>query len=251
MYLRTLTGFGQVQTTRMCRPPWSCRVKARLSGGAPRTPPVSGIGGDGEWTTAAAFTVWWSTEEINKNLCLSISTEKISAERRIILRRRPPPHIFNPMNDSILQTARKEERQLLMRLDAVRAVIRAYGGEPCESLAPRESAAPQQLTTTRSPSEATKKIKELLFNLLHGEKEPTPTRDLVAFLQGEGIEVSGKNPVATLSALLSHANEFEPVGRKGWLLTSKTPDAATSGAASTGGDDPPLFESQKELSPTD
>lgn len=155
------------------------------------------------------------------------------------------------MQNSILQEALREERQLIARLDAVRAVIRAYGGEPSVLPVSQNDAAHPRAAITRSPSEATKKIKALLIDLLHGSTDPTPTRDLVSLLQSEGVGIAGKNPVATLSALLSHADEFEPVGRKGWLLKSRTLDVATSSAASNGGDSPPLIESQKEVTPAD
>lgn len=58
-------------------------------------------------------------------------------------------------------------------------------------------------------------------------------RVILSFLDSEGIEVRGVNKVSALSAILSHSEEFEPVERKGWLLKSRTPDAETSGAAST------------------
>lgn len=150
------------------------------------------------------------------------------------------------MKSALLQAALDEERQLLARLDAVRAVIRAYEG-PEQGVAAETPKVP----VTRSPSDMTKKIKGLLLDLLRGETNPTPTRELVTFLDGEGIKVGGKNPVATLSALLSHAEEFVPVGRSGWILKSRTPDAGTSGAASTGGATTPPIESQKEVNPTD
>jgi hypothetical protein len=147
--------------------------------------------------------------------------------------------------DRILQTALEEERQLVARLSAVRALIRAYGGATENQ---EEAIAPTQdnLRRTRSPSEHTQSIKALVRDLIRSKKEPTATRDILSSLEGAGIQVHGKNPVATLSALLSHAEEFEPVGRKGWLLKSRTPDADTSGTASTDEARSSSIESQQE-----
>lgn len=152
------------------------------------------------------------------------------------------------MND-ILRTALEEERQLIERLEAVRAVIRAYGGAP-SVISPAGTAAAashaQRQRTVRTPSDSTCKIRGLLADLLRGKTSPTPTRELLAFLDSKGIAIGGKNPIATLSALLSHAEEFEPVGRKGWLLISRMPDVEASGAANDSGAATPLFERQKE-----
>lgn len=147
----------------------------------------------------------------------------------------------------LLQAALAEERQLLERLEAVRAVIRAYGGEPSSDAIAGVTHAPhvQRDRPVRAPSETTLKIKTLLIDRLRSETSPTPTRVLLAFLQNQGVKVGGKNPIGTLSALLSHAEEFKPVGRIGWLLKSRTPDAGTSGVASAGGAPTPPIESQE------
>lgn len=135
----------------------------------------------------------------------------------------------------ILKAAIAEERHLLERLEAVRAVIQAYGPRDSTTVRVEErgnvSASPPR--ATRAPSATTTRIKALLADLLRGETSPTPTRDLLQFLEGEGIHVGGKNPVATLSALLSHADEFEVVGRNGWVLKSGRPAVGTAGPAST------------------
>jgi hypothetical protein len=149
--------------------------------------------------------------------------------------------------NQLLQSALAEEQHLMERLEAVRAVIRLYSsGSSAASLEPEPDIAGRQKRNVRVPSATTNKIKTVVAELLHGRSSPTPTRDIIACLAANGIEIGGKNPIATLSALLSHAEEFEPVGRKGWLLISRTPDADTPGAASTGGDAAPLFERQKE-----
>lgn len=134
----------------------------------------------------------------------------------------------------ILKAAIAEERHLLERLEAVRAVIQAYGPRDSTAVPVYERGAViPRVRATRVPSAATTRIKALLADLLRGCASPTPTRDLLQFLESEGINVGGKNPIATLSALLSHASEFEAVGRQGWLLKSEWPEAPTSGLALT------------------
>lgn len=133
----------------------------------------------------------------------------------------------------ILKAAIAEERHLLERLEAVRAVIQAYGPRDNAAVPVEERGAvnARPRRATRAPSTTTTRIKALLADRLRGGASPTPTRDLLQFLDSEGIDVGGKNPVATLSALLSHASEFEVVGRQGWILKSERPEAQTSGLA--------------------
>lgn len=133
--------------------------------------------------------------------------------------------------DRFLAEAIEEERQLLARLEAVRAVIRAYGSSPPASDAGHASrGSPSRVT--RSASAHTQRIKAVVRGLLAGVEEPTPTRELVAHLEGRGIEIAGKSKVASLSALLSHSGEFEPIGRQGWIMRkSDAPDVAPSDAA--------------------
>ncbi|MBL8658425.1 MAG: hypothetical protein JNM75_01580 [Rhodospirillales bacterium] len=143
------------------------------------------------------------------------------------------------MSNPLLEAALEEERQLVARLDAVRAVIRIYGKIVDNQAGSLPGADKPACNTnhrprpTRSPSAHTQQIKDLIRDLLDGESEPTPTRLILSFLDGEGIEVRGTNKISALSAILSHAEEFETVGRQGWILKSRTPDAGTSGAAST------------------
>jgi hypothetical protein len=151
------------------------------------------------------------------------------------------------MGHSILQAALAEERQLLARLEAVRSVIRAYGMTNDSDHTSGKSTNHDHVR--RTPSDKTRRVISLLTRLLDGVQDPTPTRELLAFIESEGIQIGGKNSIATLSAILSRAIAFESVGKSGWRLKSRTPDADTSGAASTSGVATPLFESQKEVPP--
>ena len=134
------------------------------------------------------------------------------------------------MND-MLKAARDEKQKLLERLKAVQEVIRAYGGEPASAGDPRPAST--GVRRTRAPSERTQKIRDLVTSLLSGQADPVPTRDILVFVLAEGIEVVGSQPVSTLSALLSHSEEFESHGRAGWTLmrdirNAEGPDVAPS-----------------------
>jgi len=152
------------------------------------------------------------------------------------------------MTDQLVQAMLEEERQLLQRLDAVRAVIKAYGGDASAAHSVEKKVLGRN-QRSRSLSGRTDRITSLVEDHLRGKSEPTPTREILSFLASKGIEITGNNPVTSLSALLSRAQEFEPVGRKGWLLKSRSPDVQASGAAHTSGAATPLIESQETSFP--
>lgn len=152
--------------------------------------------------------------------------------------------------DKFLAEAIEEERQLLARLEAVRAVICAYGAygrNPSAAHAGRTTSQGSTSRVTRSASAHTQRIKAVVRDLLAGADEPTPTRDLVAHLEGKGIEIAGKSKVASLSALLSHSAEFEPIGRQGWIIKEgETSDVVAPDVAPNDEAKPSSFESQPD-----
>ncbi|MDZ3837803.1 MAG: hypothetical protein U0S49_10570 [Rhodospirillales bacterium] len=152
--------------------------------------------------------------------------------------------------EKFLAEAIEEERQLLARLEAVRAVIRAYaayGSGPSAAHVGHATSQGSISRVTRSASAHTQRIKAVVRDLLAGADEPTPTRDLVAHLEGKSIEIAGKSKVASLSALLSHSGEFEPIGRQGWVIRKgETSDVVASDAAPNDEVTPSSLESQPD-----
>jgi hypothetical protein len=73
---------------------------------------------------------------------------------------------------------------------------------------------------------------------------PTPTADLLAMLQRDGISVPGAKPQNYLSALLSHDAAFESHGRAGWTVAAE--HAPQSNGASHEPAPSPGFESGSE-----
>jgi hypothetical protein len=62
--------------------------------------------------------------------------------------------------------------------------------------------------------------------LLAGKIEPTRTADILDHLISRGIPVAGADPLNSLSAMLSNADDFTPHGRYGWTLI-RTTEAAS------------------------
>lgn len=66
------------------------------------------------------------------------------------------------------------------------------------------------------------------------QRGPQSTRDLVAFIEAQGIEVTGADKPTTVSVILSRSDEFVSDRTRGWSLAEKNPqDAATSAGSST------------------
>ncbi len=65
----------------------------------------------------------------------------------------------------------------------------------------------------------TRRILEAVWHILARRGEPMRTRDIVTELEGQGIDLPGKDKVAALSAALSHSPYFRTRGRAlGWEL---------------------------------
>ncbi len=133
------------------------------------------------------------------------------------------------MMTSLLASAIEEEQQLLQKLEAVRNVIRAYGGVPSvtisEGMLQNSARAPkgsdQQIAHSRRPNNNTQRILSVARGFLeHHPEGPVPTRIILGELRSQNIEVVGKNAVSSLSAILSHADDFISNGRSGWTLRS-------------------------------
>ena len=93
----------------------------------------------------------------------------------------------------------------------------AVGGSLLQDVPAR--AAPQN--RVRRGSGAMEDTKKHTARVLREIGEPLQTRDLLGFLQDAGVEVGGKDHVATLSARLSNSNEFELHRGVGWWFTGE------------------------------
>jgi len=134
------------------------------------------------------------------------------------------------MQDSVIKVLRDERSDLLRKLNAIESMLAVYGEAVGASVAKIE---PRKGVSRRGPDQHTTTIRNRVQEYLTGRNgAPFPTRKLVERLMAEHIEVRGKNPVASLSAILSHNKEtFRSIGREGWVLVDKNvegSDASTS-----------------------
>ena len=136
--------------------------------------------------------------------------------------------------EDILKAALIEERQLISRLEAVRSLIRAYGGDMGYE---QGQVAPAAAKPTRriDANPRIQEIKDLVADLLRGQKDPVKTRDILEFVESAGIEINATQPVSYLSAMLARADDlFISHGRQGWTVRN--------GATNTEGSDAPTSE---------
>lgn len=122
----------------------------------------------------------------------------------------------------------KEER--LRALRALLATFEAEEGGERPSRGERVVAAP--MPEFRNVREKTRQVLETCWRILAEEGRPLPTREIVERLEKRGLEIIGKNKVATLSAALSHSPHFRTLGRtQGWEIVQPQPEKADSGAS--------------------
>lgn len=150
---------------------------------------------------------------------------------------------------ALLTLAKQEEADLLRRLAAVRQLIAAYGGEPTPeastaqtfpavtpahlaakpdpeaSRLPRAAASYRTtaasyfpLTTTRSrTSPRTEQALAVVDGMLDERGNANiPLQELLAAVEAQGIDVGGKKPASTLSAMLSNAGRYVSERGLGW-----------------------------------
>lgn len=133
------------------------------------------------------------------------------------------------MDAHIIQALKDEHAALMRKLQAVETTIAAY-----EGVVPKKIGATKYSTPQRAPAKKTLEIRKAVRGLIvpRGSK-PTPTRELVSYLKMMSIDVGGKNPIATLSALLSHSEGFKSIGRSGWIIDATDPQNAEGSDATT------------------
>ncbi len=129
------------------------------------------------------------------------------------------------MADNFISMMRREiadleaalaENPTFRKIQALKAAIQEYEGEggfaPATEPKKRAKASPRKRSEQRE--------KALLFakNMLKGLSTPTPTRDIFAAMEEAGLSLPGNDPANNLSAMLSNSQDFESLGRSGWVL---------------------------------
>jgi hypothetical protein len=110
--------------------------------------------------------------------------------------------------------------------------IRMYG-ELTGSSPKMQSAAPHRTARPTASGGALATTAEAAIAVISEAGRPLPTPELRVALEARGIEIGGKDPLATLSARLSRASEIVNIRQKGWWIREKADDAETEKAASS------------------
>ncbi len=135
------------------------------------------------------------------------------------------------MDNNIIATMEAEEADLARKLEAVRQFLDAYRGGVASKSTPAPKASVSG-TARGGRSTATRldkfgpygqRIVDFADSVLPGcVSNPVPTRQLVEYLESQGINITGDNKVNSLSALLARSSKMKGWGRAGW--TRMSPD---------------------------
>jgi len=120
--------------------------------------------------------------------------------------------------DKIIKDAEFEQSQHLMRAEALADVIKS--AKRLQGLGEIARATPSRKyqKTSRGRINPTR---EAVAKILEENGGPLQTRDLLPRLRARGVEVGGKDPVATLSARLSNSDDFRIDRAVGWWFSNK------------------------------
>lgn len=119
--------------------------------------------------------------------------------------------------DKILRDAEAERAELLSRADKLTKLISFITALATGSTHSASVQAPQSVrATTKRASNIMAPTRDAVAKILRQEQRAMQTAELVPMVQAAGIDVGGKNSVATLSARLSNAAEFKNIRGTGW-----------------------------------
>ncbi len=143
------------------------------------------------------------------------------------------------MDDAVIETVRKEERDLLRKLAAVQVLLRAYGAQPAiETVRATEESAARTQTSSRTLNqpgdEASREPRgkrpfddftpygrqaiATAMSFLVGQAHPIRTRELVTAIKAIGFTIRGDNAMNALGALLGRSADIVSHGKAGWTL---------------------------------
>ncbi len=131
------------------------------------------------------------------------------------------------MNADIVKQMRQEEADLVRKLHAVRDFLAAYGEAPIEKGTPQHAATQKPDRSTREKVEITSFTEQTRTSVVLAMQamamSPGLTRlcELVEFIEAMGHEISGKNPVNALGALLARSADIVGHGKSGWSLADR------------------------------
>lgn len=131
------------------------------------------------------------------------------------------------MDDRIVRTMREEEADLSRKLKAIREFLAAYGeatkrveggDRPAMATSIKPSREKVEIT---SYTDQTRPSVVLSMQALAIEPKPVKTRQLVDFVEMMGHEITGKDKVNSLGALLGRSADIIGHGKSGWSLADR------------------------------
>lgn len=136
------------------------------------------------------------------------------------------PNTEDVMDAGIVQRMRDEEADLARKLRAVRDFLAAYGEAPKEPTvigpdSPKGEPAGREKVEITSFTAQTRRSVVLAMQALTTTNSLMKTRDLVAFIEAMGHEISGQNKVNALGALLARSVDIVGHGKSGWSLADR------------------------------
>jgi hypothetical protein len=144
------------------------------------------------------------------------------------------------MSTDLLKAAQAEEQRLVRelestplfrRLEAVRAVLRAYQDPP------EAFGRPTVVVRSARPVSLTSQVIAIAQEHLRKQQRRAQSLEILHAVQGRGIEVPGDKPTTIVASILSHSDLFDNVRGQGYGLTEWTaaPPAGESGPTESGG----------------
>lgn len=131
------------------------------------------------------------------------------------------------------KTVAKEAKARLAQIDAERqnllGIVRH--AEALAGLTPAVSGDAERPETPRTKARTGSTVTptiEAVKSIIMGAGRPMETRDLLPLVRARGVEVGGKDAVATLSARLSNSGEFQNKRGIGWWFAGQAYPGAMS-----------------------
>lgn len=119
--------------------------------------------------------------------------------------------------DMIIKEAEFTKSRLLMEVAGLEDIIR--GAKKLKGLSGRSA---QSLPTKRKPRKGrVNPTRAAASEILEAHGGPMETRDMLPLIIARGIDVGGKDPVATLSARLSNSDDFQNKRGVGWWFANR------------------------------
>lgn len=130
------------------------------------------------------------------------------------------------MDAGIVERMREEEADLARKLQAVRDFLAAYGDAPAAAKTstpdrPRSDGGSRPQVDITSFTEQTRLSVVYSLQALTMNPGLMRTKELVDFVEAMGHEISGKNKVNALGALLARSVDVVGHGKSGWSLADR------------------------------